>query len=662
MANSRLRLLTALLCGLCLLDDSAQLSAADQLPERIPSLTITVREAIQKVVQTVTELEAAGERQRALTRVLYDLRALDAQTTSPVYALLDETFNGLANSQDLLHSVEVFSRVPPATILRVARQMQDAQARDRCLQHYVSGSVDRNLDDLLPLIHEIKDPLTRCKAWVSLLYGTRLDLKQAEFALREARQLGDVAAAAYNAHQLGLMIAPLAAKHPEGVAQLLAEVLKPNQAVAADAVASGYCEFKHNSPQASAQLLQIAAKLVPQCDDPADVTTTLLHHRLAKHHPNLALELFDKHVAGERVNSPDNVISYLWPAGMARMLERAERYCKEHGSSREWLIPSVIGRIASTEKPELAIQWLERTEPRRIRDEATVKISQGLVHYVHKRENERAKLVHWVDVLTKCTLAINDGQLRASGCERLSTLVGVIRVKPPIELPQSIRDEYLTLWPEIRTRLEAAKKWDLHHVRYDLAPRDVFDEALRQSFSKSETRFVAGLVHNSNLTAEEKAEWNAAILAQARAIPDLRKRAITLTGLAKLWRNGDPELSLQLALDGLRIAQRLGIKRVNGIEGIDEPYVTMEDTLRFGVERLPTNENSVQSLWKLASRLDAMDERDAVLEALVGVLLRSKDTDRAAGVSKLVGDPARRARAWGAVAVVTSGKPLRVDW
>jgi hypothetical protein len=50
MANSRLRLLTALLCGLCLLDDSAQLSAADQLPERIPSLTITVREAIQKVV------------------------------------------------------------------------------------------------------------------------------------------------------------------------------------------------------------------------------------------------------------------------------------------------------------------------------------------------------------------------------------------------------------------------------------------------------------------------------------------------------------------------------------------------------------------------------------------------------------------------------------
>ena len=520
MANSRLRLLTALLCGLCLL--SRQISATDPLPDQIPRLAITEGEAIQKVVQTVTKLEVAGERQRALTRVLYDLRALDVQTASPVYGLLDETLNGLANSQDLLCSVEVFSRVPPATILRLAKRMEDAQARDRCLQHYVSGSVNRNLDELLPLIHEIKDPITRCKAWVSLLYGTRLDLKQAEFALREAQQVGDVAAAAYNAHQLGLMIAPLAAKHPEGVAKLLSEVLKAEQAVAADAVASGYCEFKHNAPQASAQLLQLAAELVPQCDDPADATTTLLHHHLAKHHPNLALELFDKHVAGKRVNSPDNVISYLWPAGMARMLERAERYCKEHRSSREWLIPSVIGRLASTEKPEIAIQWLEGAEPAPIRDEATVEIASGLLQYVHKRDIERSKLVNWVQTITKYSLLIENSELRAKACERLSTLVHNMRADPPIELPQTIRDEYLKLWPGIIARLKATQQWNLQNLRYDLAPRDVLEEAIRESYKKGKTRFVAGLVNGSNLSAEEKAEWNAAVLAQARAISDPR--------------------------------------------------------------------------------------------------------------------------------------------
>jgi hypothetical protein len=70
----------------------------------------------------------------------------------------------------------------------------------------------------------------------------------------------------------------------------------------------------------------------------------------------------------------------------------------------------------------------------------------------------------------------------------------------------------------------------------------------------------------------------------------------------------------------------------------------------------------VQALWSFTRTLESASEREAVLETTVEILLRQRETAKAAGVADLIADPSRRTKVWCAVAVVASGKELRSDW
>ena len=160
-----------------------------------------------------------------------------------------------------------------------------------------------------------------------------------------------------------------------------------------------------------------------------------------------------------------------------------------------------------------------------------------------------------------------------------------------------------------------------------------------------------------------RSKWYDEFLKATRADPDLRRRASALTKLAPYWRGEDPKQCLLVLWEAMQIARSLGLRRQqDGYEGVETPYVSADDSLRIGFGSKPADLRTQEALWTFAHGLQSLDDRDAVLEALVGVTAHQGHVESAAGVTSLIGDPARRARTWGAVAVVVSGKPLRNDW
>ena len=283
-----------------------------------------------------------------------------------------------------------------------------------------------------------------------------------------------------------------------------------------------------------------------------------------------------------------------------------------------------------------------------------------------KQQVNRELAEHWVEAATRHTLAVEDKALRGKACERLSALVRSWSHDPPIPLPQAIRDEYAKLWPEIESKLDADSQRNHIEMNTRLLPLDVQVDAIRQAFMTKRVRFAAGLVWRSELGLDDKATWYAQILTQVREIPELPNRSAALTGIAQCLRHDKPEQCLDLLWEGLRISQRLGLapELHDGSDSLGTiyPLVTAEECMRMGFKRSPTDDRSTQALWSFARQLDRRDEQDPVLEKCVGLLLWQGQTEKAAGVIRLIGDPARRARAWGAVAVVKQGRPLRNDW
>ena len=71
--------------------------------------------------------------------------------------------------------------------------------------------------------------------------------------------------------------------------------------------------------------MKAAAGLVPDCQDAADATKSLLHHGYAKHFPDHAVELFDRHFRSTiKGQEKFSTLSQLAPAGLEVVVKRAE--------------------------------------------------------------------------------------------------------------------------------------------------------------------------------------------------------------------------------------------------------------------------------------------------------------------------------------------------
>lgn len=637
----------------------------ESLPEQLPHRAVTATEALQEVVRAAEMVDLGHQRQNALTRVLYDVADFDRAELSPVVDCVERALPPWPKLGDATIAASVLARKPPQLVLRICQGVESPRVRDECLRNYVGASADRP-SELLPLLSAIERPATRAQAWISLARNDRATWERAKQAMTEAQKFGDVAEAAGNIYALGVLVSRFAKDDPDAVADFLRTVLPPQTAVVAIGHASVYCDFQHKSPTAAARLLEQAAALVPSCPDPAAAATQLMQAWLAKHHPTVALELFDKYIEQKIEQTPDHPISYLWPAGLTSTLERVERFCSKRGIPKDPITARVLGRVASFDGPELATDWLQAAPPSRLRDEATVEIISGLTYRISYRQPDRNVAVGWVETATRHALAIEDKALRAKACERMTVLVGALRLQPAIALPPAIRDEYAKLWPQIESTLDADERSHRVAMPMRLLPIDVQVRAIREAIAASRVRMAATRVWQSDLSSEVKATWYAQILTLARAIPELPKRSAALTGIAQCFRHDNPERCLSLLWEGLRISQSIGLKPEyhdsGDALGTTYPLVTPDECMRIGFDRLPTDDRSIQALWSFARKLDRPDEQDPVLEKCVALLLRQGLADQAAGVTDLIADPARRARSWGAVAVVKKGKPLRNDW
>jgi len=70
--------------------DAKRLGTAEQLPERIPTMRATTDRAVEESVRAVREIPGQAERQETLTRLLDDLRILEAADYRPIVAAFQE--------------------------------------------------------------------------------------------------------------------------------------------------------------------------------------------------------------------------------------------------------------------------------------------------------------------------------------------------------------------------------------------------------------------------------------------------------------------------------------------------------------------------------------------------------------------------------------------
>jgi len=330
----------------------------------------------------------------------------------------------------------------------------------------------------------------------------------------------------------------------------------------------------------------------------------------------------------------------------------------------------VLGRVASSSHPEPALQWLQAAPPSPVRDAAVVEIAGGVSHRAYQGRDDPATVQQRIDLLAKYALDVADPKTRGRACEAICGLVNwaTWRSRPaPVALPPSVRDEYASLWPRIESGLDPDRR-RFHFLEYaSLLPLRLQQDEVREALAKQETQRAAALVRIATIGQSEKLRWYEQILDQARRAPNLSQRSAMLSGIARCLWDMDPDLSLRVFWEGLKIAEEEGFKPqhhdVSDWLGDPNPYVTPEECLRYNNSYMPNEpQKAIQALWAFARAEQRPSHRDGVLESLAEMLLRQEDAPQAACVAAILSDPARRAKVWTAVAIVARGKPLREDW
>ena len=152
------------------------------------------------------------------------------------------------------------------------------------------------------------------------------------------------------------------------------------------------------------------------------------------------------------------------------------------------------------------------------------------------------------------------------------------------------------------------------------------------------------------LPRAEKLKWFDRLIRAAQAMPDPRDRAAALSGIGMALGTVDPQRSLRVHWEELLIARQLGLKPDAWHDVVDQlgtafPLATPDEIFRFTfLNASGKDDEIVKVLWGFAKKLDTGDDRDATLEALGRMLIKSGDYSRAAGAASLIESPVRQAR------------------
>jgi hypothetical protein len=169
------------------------------------------------------------------------------------------------------------------------------------------------------------------------------------------------------------------------------------------------------------------------------------------------------------------------------------------------------------------------------------------------------------------------------------------------------------------------------------------------------------LARDSTLPLDERQEWFNDLLQAARRIPDPTDRAAVLSGLGMALANLDPESSLRIHWEALTIVRQLGLKPEGWHDVSDElgtvfKLANADEVLQSSFSRFTGDVSQLTSiLWRFARRLEAGEDRDALLEAISMAFVKERDFGRAAGVVSLVAGRARQSRLWSALAEAQFG-------
>ena len=637
----------------------------DRLPAEIPSLNVSADDAIREAVRAVDQIEKESPRVRALTRAFHDIRVLEPPAYQPLVDRLERALQLLEDKDQMLAAGEVLYHLNPDVVLHMCNTIRDERTRDQCLRYYVLASIDRPLQDLGPLIESVKNPARRLECIKSLARNRTANLKELHAALREARDQAGADDATISPHTLAVNLSRFPEAHFGEILDLIRAEFTADEQVQILSRLSGQWGYWKKSPAAATFWFDTALQVLPMCKD-REAAARMLLHSGAKYRPQQALELFDREIEPRLDRTPTGALSYLAPAGIDKVLTRCDRLAGRLHMPSENIAAQVLGDVASSKDPAPAVTWLQAAPASPLRDVAVARIAAGLAHRASQGWDELPTIQKHAEFLSTAALEIKDSKQRGIACEAVFNLSRRSR-SGPVQLPQAIRIEFARLWPAIQSQLEPERrKWRVMQI-VALLPEDLQRDAIRESFRESDPRTAAAMIRDSSLADKEKLELYQQCLDQLRVIPDGFKRSAALTAISRALQDVDPELSLQVLWEGLKVAQELKLgPQVHDLSdslGSAFPCVTADECLRYAIDIRPAQPaKSIHALWSFARTLEGQAEREAVLESALELLLRQKETAKAAGVANLIGDPERRIKAWTAIATVASGKELRNDW
>jgi hypothetical protein len=649
------------ICAVWLIVVVCSSHASEPLPAEIPAKSLTTKELLQQAARSVERIEDRRERIRTLSLILYDLRRMSRDELQPFIEIVTREAEQPESQELLIGHAECLAPYVPAIVFRIASSLPEGRGRESPLTYVVRACADSNPQMAREALQQIKDPSRRVSALGAFTYRST-NLEEVKKCLIEIKQIGyrpgeQSPPEIYYAGGLEKFL-------PDRFAAVLDCVkadLSPNSAVDALGHMASSIRFYRQDTATLARLLAAGTEIVPNCENPAKAAESLLYHGYAMHDPAGALRLFDQFI--RPTASPETSFSFLGQfadQGVETVVAKAEQLAAATKLHSEDVVPEAIRGAFDITGPDMIIDWLKRSPASSIKDAALEEIAGDLSHYDLTRKPTAAQVQAWVSQLLDMLPSISKPQEK----KRAFASVSFLAAKHRLNVSAGIREEYAR-WLRASNAGRDADSWrqEMFTSIY-LLPDNVQREAIDREFTARSARTCAEFVSRSALTADEKRTWYQKLLAQTRALPDRRERAIALSGLGGALWPLDPELSLQVLWESLVLARELNLQPAPqnidfgpGYNGWDYPVTTADEAMG-GVFYEPSDDSaaSIRALWIFARKLENVPDREAVLDALSKLLVKQQDYPRAAGIASLITSPIRHARLSAAVAAAQSGK------